>query len=168
MPMVRNLLIIAIATLLGLVQAKAVDARDLLKAVGFALTGTDDAEVGVVDRRHWIFAIGTEVFFLNNVEVDRLDLRSVVSAKRLDYGEEYVLSDLHGGAAVYENATQVTFDPTNQLDVAIRQNKPDFFEPKRFRSNEHPLVLHTREADRVKRAWKFIYSHGCSGARSRF
>jgi hypothetical protein len=59
----------------------------LLQAVGFAITGSDDAKVLAVDRAKCIFRVESNylentspsrfgVFYLNNVQVDRLIMQS--------------------------------------------------------------------------------------------
>jgi hypothetical protein len=48
----------------------------LIRAVGFALTGSDDAVPKVIgDRTNWVFAINNEIFHLNNVDADRITIQ---------------------------------------------------------------------------------------------
>ena len=43
-----------------------------MRAVGFALTGSDDAEPVAVDRRNCVFKISDDIFRLNNIQTDRI------------------------------------------------------------------------------------------------
>jgi len=37
------------------------------------------------------------------------------------------------------------------------------FEPHHYSYTQHELRLATNDEDGVKRAWQYIYSHGCTG-----
>jgi hypothetical protein len=39
--------------------------------------------------------------------------------------------------------------------------RPDLFKPQHSTYKERELYLDTKDQDRVKRAWEFVYSHGC-------
>jgi hypothetical protein len=52
----------------------------MMRAVGFALTGRDDADPKVIDRASCVFAIENELFRLNNVYTDRLKNPSTAAA----------------------------------------------------------------------------------------
>ena len=49
-----------------------------------------------------------------------------------------------------------------QLRVAM----PDAFTSHHNTYKEHELHLNTNDQDRVKTAWQYIYSHGCTGKQS--
>jgi hypothetical protein len=47
-----------------------------MRAVSFALTGHDDADPKVIgDRANCVFAIGNDLFRLNNVQTDRIKIQ---------------------------------------------------------------------------------------------
>jgi hypothetical protein len=60
--------------LLALATTTAIAMEDpLMQAVGFALTGSDNTKVQIIDRKNCVFRIGSyDVFHLNNVQVNRL------------------------------------------------------------------------------------------------
>jgi hypothetical protein len=43
-----------------------------IRAVGFALTGSDNTEPKALDRKNCVFQIGEGTYRLNNVQTDRL------------------------------------------------------------------------------------------------
>jgi hypothetical protein len=45
-----------------------------MRAVGFALSGSDDAEPQPIDRANCVFAYKGDVFHLNNVHTDRIKI----------------------------------------------------------------------------------------------
>ena len=145
-------------------------ARDdvLLRAVGFAITGNDNTKVIEIDRVNCVFGVDGETFFLNNVEVDRLRIKDWV--RKSVFGQEhFVTVALHGRKTVYEVTTQVTEDSIDKgLAEAIKKRNPTFFTRRYHNSKQHTLTLKTDEFDRVERAWRYIYTNGCSGAKSPF
>ena len=46
-----------------------------MRAVGFALTGSDDKDVKAIDRANCVFEYQGDVFHLNNVHVDRISIQ---------------------------------------------------------------------------------------------
>jgi hypothetical protein len=46
-----------------------------MRAVGFALTGSDNAELKVIDRASCVFAVKNDLFRLNNVYTDRIKIQ---------------------------------------------------------------------------------------------
>jgi hypothetical protein len=162
---------------LGFLQpvAHAIAADEvLLRAVGFGVTGSDDAKVEVIDASNCVFRVKTEVFHLNNVQVDRLQVQSWKATNA--FGERhYVTVALHGDATVYEKTdapllVERSSDNANmkEFERLMRKSQPDAFKPSRTVSNERTLELATSEYDRVVRAWQYIYSHGCNGSKSPF
>jgi hypothetical protein len=134
----------------------------LLQAVGFALTGSDNAKVRVVNRADCIFGIGDQVFRLNNVQADRI----AISISRNAYtGDTSVQVDLHGAATIYENIEKGLKGSPSPY---VLQLFPDAYKDHHISSNEHTLTLSTSESSRVSRAWQYIYSNGCTGQKSPF
>jgi hypothetical protein len=61
-------------TLVGGVARAETDV--FLRAVGFALTGSDDADPKVIgDRSKCVFAIKSKIYRLNNVHTDRITIQ---------------------------------------------------------------------------------------------
>ena len=120
----------------------------LMRALGFALTGRDDAEPKAIDRANCVFAYQDDVFYLNNVQTDRIKIQETFGG--------VINVDLHGDDIVVEHGV-VSTDPTDQFAKTHRENR-----------KEYHLILKTDELDRMKRAWRYIYSHGCSGQKSPF
>jgi len=147
----------------------------LLQAVGFALTGSDNAKVRQLNRANCVFGItseNSEVFHLNNVHVDRIMVQAWM--RRQPWGEEkYVTVELHGDKMVYELTTKARDESSDtpqarEMFQGLKQKFPDLFKPQHTVSNEHTLTLMTGETDRVIRAWNYIYSNGCTGQKSPF
>jgi hypothetical protein len=118
-----------------------------MRAVGFALTGRDDAEPKAIDRANCVFAYKDDVFYLNNVQTDRIKIQENPFGGVINV-------DLHGDDIVVEHGV-VSTDPN-------RENR------KEYDLKEYHLILKTDELDRMKRAWRYIYSHGCAGKKSPF
>jgi hypothetical protein len=114
-------------------QAKTPDR--LLRAVGLALTGSFDVEATPIDRAHCVFAVGKEVFHLNNVYTDGIDIRLMGQATNLK-DRPWVRVELHGDPVVYENENVSAKEYTSELQ------------------SEYPGW--------VAKAWSVIYSdYGC-------
>jgi hypothetical protein len=149
----------------------------LLRAVGFALTGSDDAEPKVVGNRvNCVFAITktsrtsseNDVFYLNNVQTDRIKIQGW-ERKNPNGGiiDQWVKVELHGDEVVFENTWQ-TIDDGSDYFREIRKQDPTFFQPHHSTNKEYELSLTTNDQARVTRAWQYIYSHGCTGKQSPF
>jgi hypothetical protein len=142
----------AFALVVGLLLVSGVAHSEtdvFMRAVGFALTGSDDAEVKAVDRANCVFDYQGDVFYLNNVHVDRISIQGWKNAV-----EQWTNVELHGDDGVVEHASTST-DPTDKYRSS-RSYK------------QYQLRLETGEVDRMKRAWEYIYSHGCIGKKSPF
>jgi len=160
------LMAVAIATTLGGRPVWA-ETDVLLRAVGFALTGRDDAEPKVIgNRADCVFAIKNDVYHLNNVYYDRIRYKEW--QRQSSYGlEKSITVELHGDDVVFEEETTKPVwgldpDSIQRLQVV----RPDFFQSHHYTYRQ--LRLDTDDMDRVKRAWQYIYSHGCTGKRSPF
>ncbi|MDN7903158.1 hypothetical protein QZM18_03340 [Burkholderia diffusa] len=148
----------------------------LLQAVGFALTGSDNVPK-VVDRQACVFAVGSAVFHLNNVEVDRIIFQNTVKNSP-GYGEvRLVTVELHGDDTVYEADVPEKYDHSDapglpaEIVAKLKEDKaehPEQYIPHHTSSNEYKTTLVTNESDRVQRAWTYIYTHGCTGTKSSF
>ena len=48
----------------------------------------------------------------------------------------------------------------------MRAEYPDFFRTRHYTYTEYELHFTTDDQDKVKRAWQYVYSHGCTGKQS--
>jgi hypothetical protein len=131
---------------LCLSEAHAADT--LVQAVGFVLTGSDTADVRAVDRAGCVFDIidsdgtawVTGRFYLNNVDPSRVTLQGPFISGPYHWVDE----SIRGQTVVYTDR-----NGTHQ-------------------SSDYALRLKTTELDRVKRAWRYIYTHGCRSTASAY
>ena len=101
----------------------------LLRAVGFALTGSDDADPKVIgNRANCVFAIKNDMYHLNNVYYDRIRYKGW--QRQSSYGlEKSITVELHGDDVVFEEETTKPVwgldpDSIQRLQVV----RPDFFQ----------------------------------------
>ena len=138
----------------------------LLKTVAFALTASDETTVEPVDQANCVFRVSKEIYRLNNVRLDRLRFQDQVRTLR-DRKHRVTLVSLSGEATVQESIYEGLDENNNQLTPEIMQqlkeNFPDVFKAHNTPLNQVTLVLPTDDGRRVREAWRFIYSHGCSG-----
>jgi hypothetical protein len=137
----------------------------LMRAVGFALTGSNDADVEVIgDRAGCVFAIKNQVFRLNNVYADRIKIQAS-QRQWLGVLEQRVTVELHGDEIVFEETVEPPKDDGSELLREMRAKSPSMFEPHHYTYTRYEFFLSTNDHDGVKRAWQYIYSHGCAGKR---
>ena len=135
-----------------------------MRTVGFALTGSDDANPKVIgDRSKCVFAIKNDIFHLNNVHTDRITIQGWQRQQGL---EQWVTVELHGDDIVFEDTTEPLKDDGSETIRLLRAAMPDAFTSHHNTYKEHELHLTTTNQDRVKTAWQYIYSHGCTGKHS--
>ena len=138
--------------------ATAADDGALLKAINFALTGSDritysftDRSTCVVSWKHPSAQDGidaVDTFYLNNIELSRARWQEM-ETKTLAFGTtRFIRVQLHGEAAIRSNG----FVPASTTLTA----------------NDVTLDLNTAEHDRLVRAWRYIYAHGCKSAQSSY
>jgi uncharacterized protein YecT (DUF1311 family) len=140
----------------------------LLRAIGFALTGSDDADPNVIgNRTNCVFAIGNNLYHLNNVQTDRLTFQGWET--KTAYGiRQSITVELHGDDVVFEETQHGAIDDGSAFMSQLHAQNPTWFESHHYTYKEHELELRTNDMDRVKRAWQYIYSHGCTGKQSPF
>jgi len=148
-------------------------------AVAFALTGSDNTEIQIIDRADCIFSVDDRTFYLNNVDADRISITKWARKTAFEQ-QEYFTVELHGEPTVYvydktttnEEIIKSFSDTAGGREVlkAMKVQSPDYFEPKHVHnvSNETTLILPTKEGDRLTRAWRYIYANGCTGKKSPF
>jgi hypothetical protein len=138
----------------------------LMRALGFALTGSDDADPKVIgNRASCVFAIKNELFRLNNVYTDRIKIQGW-QKQRLGILEQGVTVELHGDDIVFEKTVEPPKDDGSELMRQMRAESPELFKPHHYTYTRHELFLPTNDQDGVKRAWQYVYSNGCSGKRA--
>ena len=181
--MMRPPIVILVSLVAAFVAASSLADDTLLKAVTFALTGSDDAKVLVINRAECVFKIvypnvpsnsgdiSAEAFHLNNIHVERIAIQGWVQKTAL--GETRTVTvDLHGEGVVYEQTREAgnTQGVSNEVLEDIRRSPggPQWFVRHVNKSNETTLRLYTRETERVERAWQYIYANGCVGKKSPF
>jgi hypothetical protein len=136
-----------------------------MRAVGFALTGSDKADLKVIgDRASCVFAIKNELFRLNNVYTDRIKIQG---RQRQSFGalEQWVTVTLQGDEIIFEKTVEPPLDDGSELTRQMRVQSPSMFEPHHYSYTMHELHLGTNDQDGVKTAWQYVYSHGCTGKR---
>jgi hypothetical protein len=132
-----------------------------IRAVGFALTGSDDADPKVIgDRAKCVFAIKNDIFHLNNVHTDRITIQGWQRQEGL---EQWVTVELRGDDIVFEDTTEPLRDDGSETIRQLRAAMPDAFTSHHNTYKEHELHLTTNNQERLKTAWQYIYSHGCTG-----
>ena len=135
-----------------------------MRTVGFALTGSDDADPKVIgDRAKCVFAINNDIFRLNNVHTDRITIQGWQRQQGL---EQWVTVELYGDDVVFEETTEPLKDDGSGTIRQLRAAMPDAYTSHHNTYKEHELHLTTNNQERVKTAWHYIYSHGCTGKQS--
>ena len=138
----------------------------LMRTVGFALTGSDNADLNVIgDRASCVFAVKNELFRLNNVYTDRINVQG---RQRQSFGalEQWVAVTLQGDETVFEVTVDPPKDDGSELMRQMRVASPEMFKPHHYSYTHHELDLATNDQEGVKRAWQYVYSHGCTGKRT--
>jgi hypothetical protein len=74
-------------------------------------------------------------------------------------------SQLHGDDIIFEETVEPPRDDGSELTRQMRVQSPSLFEPHHYSYTRHELQLSTNDQDEVKRAWQYVYSHGCTGKR---
>jgi hypothetical protein len=137
----------------------------LMRALGFALTGSDDADLKVIDRANCVFAIKNELFRLNNIYTDRIEIQGS-QKQRLGVLEQWVTVTLHGDDIIFEKTVEPPKDDGSELMRQMRVESPEMLKPHHYAYTRYELYLPTNDQDGVKRAWQYVYSNGCSGKRA--
>ena len=162
-------IIAALALALMLAGPARAETDVFMRAVGFALTGSDDAAPKAIDRANCVFAIKNDIHRLNNVQVDRLNIRGWTCNKGgICVAEHKVTVELHGDDIVFEETKEPLRDDGSELMRQMRVAVPDSFRSHHNTYKEHELTFYIEDQERVTRAWTYIYSHGCTGKQSPF
>jgi hypothetical protein len=158
---------IAFAFAVALMLAGGAAARGepdaFMSAVGFALTGSDEADPKAIgNRADCVFAINNGLFRLNNVHPDRITIQA--GHRQWPWGlEQWVTVGLHGDDVVFEETIGPPKDDGSDLMRQMREASPELFKSEHYTYTDHELYLMTSDQDRVKRSWQYVYSGGCIG-----
>jgi len=146
--------------LLGCSLATAEDST-LLKAISFALTGSDGSNFEFSDASQCTVhrtvsnahGHGEEIYYLNRIDPSR-SVFTQYTQKYPEYAttQSYSAVELHGEGTVYEYhwiTDRPAFDDT-------------------MKTADHEITIYTSEHSRLIRSWKYIYSHGCKAAGSSY
>jgi hypothetical protein len=113
---VRTIVACSIALTLACGTVAHSETDVFMQAVGFALTGSDDAVVKAIDRANCVFAYQDNVFHLNNVQVDRIQMQGwEMKGAYTKGGQPYqwINVGLHGEDVVVEHL------PTDELEKLL-------------------------------------------------
>jgi len=150
---------IAAAMVYGVAKAATSAADDsLLKAINFALTGSDRITYSFTERGACVVSWthpsaedgvnAVDTFYLNNIDISRAAWQEMQSKSQFGTNR-FIRVELHGESAIRENG----FIPrASQVLTA----------------NDVTLDLHTTERDRLIRARRYVYAHGCKSAHSSY
>src|SRR5437016_25245 len=119
----RTIAVLALALTLVCGAARG-EVDVLMRAIGFALTGSDDAEPKAIDRAKCVFGIKKNVYRLNNVHTDRIVIHGWQrkSAVRV---EHWVTVALHGDDVVFELTTEPMKDDGSEYLRDVRAANPE-------------------------------------------
>lgn len=113
-------------SLIGITPASAADDA-FLKAVNFALTGSDDARATLSTENKCDVLIGGQTFHLNNIDVTRLTIGRV--EQKTAFGAIVsVAIDMHGEKSVYETIRPpLQYSADDEFSRAVKQQDPSVF-----------------------------------------
>jgi hypothetical protein len=158
--------VFAVGVLLLLVRSVCAETDALMHAAGFALTGSGDVDTKVIgDPAECVFGIKNDLFRLNNVYTDLIKIEAH-QRQRLGGLEQWVTVTLQGEGVVFETTVEPPQDDGSELERQMRMRSPELFNPHHYTYTRYELYLATKDQDGVKRAWQYLYSHGCTGKRT--
>jgi hypothetical protein len=99
-----------------------------MRAVGFALTGSDKAHLKVIDRASCVFALKKELFRLNNVYTDRIKIQGG-QRQSFKAPEQWITVTLQGDQTVFEETVDPPQDDGSELMRQMRVENPEMFKP---------------------------------------
>jgi hypothetical protein len=136
----------------------------LLQAVSFAVTGSDAANVAVIDRKQCVFRVGSETYHFNHIYTDRISFQTMK-----DKISVWTNVNIHGTTTVVETYSEGMKFMGTEMDYAMMAKNPNFFDRSRTdNSVDYTIRVETNETDRLVRAWQYIFAHGCKGMKSPF
>ena len=114
---------------------------------------------------YFILIIVIDLFHLNNVYLDRIKIQAWQD-RRFGKVEHGVTDELQGPESVFETTAEPPKDDGSELMQHMRAQSPGIFSPHQYAYTHYRLHLQTDNLEGVKRAWQYIYSHGCTGKQS--
>jgi hypothetical protein len=143
------------------------ESDDLMRMVGYALTGGDNSDTRAIgDRVNCVFAIKNELFRLNDVYTDRINIRTF-QPRRGDPAAWITLT-LQGDGTVFEQTVEPPNDDGSETMRKMRAEYPDSFRTRHYTYTQYELHFTTNDPDKVKTTWQYIYRYGCTGKQSRY
>jgi hypothetical protein len=156
----QRTLVLTLVLACGMMQGASPAVGDdvLLKAINFALTGSDRITYSFTDRSACVVSWShpsaedgvqaIDTFFLNHIDATRTTVQVLTSTSQFGV-EKLARVVLHGETAIRENS----FSPSKGMALT---------------GNDVSLDLPTSEYARLGRAWYYIYAHGCKSAHSSY
>ena len=120
--------VLAVYNGLVAISANAGEPDVFMRAVGFALTGSDNADPKAINRANCTFKLNDEIFRLNNLHTDRLEIKGW--QQKTAYGtRQWVTVSLHGDDIVYETTHKPNMiDDGSESTRKYKEVMPDLFE----------------------------------------
>src|ERR1700722_19643909 len=143
--------VVSVAFALRFVGPAQAETDVLMRTIGYALTGSENAQPVVIDRIKCIFALEGDVFHLNNIHTDKLRIEAQ-ERKGGFVPRRWVSVELHGDDIVFETTSASLLDDGSEFMQQYKILHPDGFKPHHITANDHTLVLNTADLDRVRRA----------------
>jgi hypothetical protein len=147
--------------LFALPVAAGTDDSALLKAISFALTGSDGSKFEFSDLSQCTVhrmvsganGHGEETYYLNQIDPSR-----TVFTQYTQKYPEYAMSEAFSTVELHGEGPLYVYHWVTDLPVY----------DDTYRTADHEITVYTSEHSRLIRAWKYIYSHGCRAARTSY
>jgi len=128
-------------------------------ALAYLLTGDDLGKIRVVDRAQCIVEVRHRIW------PDTPDLVSVIHLNNVDRTR----SSIEAISDVPRNRVDITLRGEGVVDYlarpAFKLGQQEIPEKPAHSASEDIITLYTDEVDSIRRAWDYIYSHGCRGSK---
>lgn len=141
------------------------------EALGFAVTGRENADVKVIDWSTCAFEADGAVIRIG--DIDRSRLAFAIRETMTGWGPvRRVTVTLHGDVPVYERIDKGLDEEGPWDDEAVRMLKrivkernPELFRDRKVAARDHTLTLATTDIERVRQDWTTVM-RGCVPRRS--
>ena len=136
---------------------------DLFRSsLAYLLTGDDLGRIRVLDRAQCIVEVRHRIW------PDAPDLVSLIHLNNVDRTR----SSIQAISDVPKNRVDITLRGESVVDYlakpAFKLGQREFPEQPAHSASVDMITLYTDEVERVRRAWDYVYSHGCSGFKASF
>ncbi len=159
--------LIPVSSVTRITPSQTVESRqpgdDLFRSsLAYLLTGDDLGKIRVVDRTQCIVEVRHRVW------PDAPDLVSLIHLNNVDRTR----SSIQAISDVPKNRVDITLRGESVVDYlakpAFKLGQREFPEQPAHSASVDMITLYTDEVERVRRAWDYIYSHGCSGSKASY